>query len=94
VIPSQPSGLLVTDPQPSRSLTVVGLLLTLLAVYVLFQVRLVVVLALLAVLYATAIERPVRAGSRADSSPRRRRSGAAGPAPLAGTGRVRAPLPG
>jgi len=43
---------------------VVGLLLTLLAVYVLFQVRLVVVLALLPVLYATAIEWPVRALER------------------------------
>jgi predicted PurR-regulated permease PerM len=43
---------------------VVGLVLTLLVAYVLFQVKLVVVLALLAVLYATAIERPVRALER------------------------------
>jgi predicted PurR-regulated permease PerM len=49
---------------PSRILTPVGLFLTIAVAYLLFEIRLVVVLALLALIFATVIERPVRALER------------------------------
>jgi predicted PurR-regulated permease PerM len=52
------------DRGPSRLLTPVGLFTALAVAYLLFEIRMVVVLALLALLYATVIERPVRSLER------------------------------
>jgi predicted PurR-regulated permease PerM len=51
-------------PAPPRRLTPISLFLILVVGYVLVEVRVVVVVALLALLYATVIERPVRALER------------------------------
>jgi predicted PurR-regulated permease PerM len=52
------------DRTPSRLLTPVGLFVALAVAYFLFEIRFVVVLVLVALLYATIIERPVRALER------------------------------
>lgn len=59
-----PPSLPERSRNPFRSLTPVGVFITLAIAYFLFEVRAVVVLVLLALLFATLIERPVRALER------------------------------
>ncbi len=64
VIPARSPAATTPSQPPSRSLSPAGLLLLLVITYLAVRVRLVIVLALLAMLYATVIERPVRALER------------------------------